>query len=90
MDLSNSVTDEGGTAFLAWDLNVGPGQPEETEQLQILRVPFWQAIERVKRGEIRDSLSIAALFRVALMALQGELPKTIADVLKHCLTQRLV
>jgi hypothetical protein len=81
MDLSNSVTDERGTAFLAWDLNDVTAQPEETEQLQIVRVPFWQAVERVKRGEIRDSLSMAALLRVALMALQNELPKPIAEVL---------
>lgn len=81
MDLSNSVTDERGTAFLAWDLNDATAQPEETEQLQVVRVPFWQAVERVKRGEIRDSLSMTALLRVALMALQNELPKPISRVL---------
>jgi ADP-ribose pyrophosphatase len=82
MDLSNSVTDERGTGFLAWDLNDATARPEETEQLEIVRMPFWQAVERVKRGEIRDSLSIAALFRVALMALQDELPTAIAGVLR--------
>ena len=82
MDLSNSVTDERGTAFLAWDLNEATAQPDETEQLEVVRVPFWQAVERVKRGEIRDSLSVAALFRVALMALQDELPKTITGLLR--------
>jgi 8-oxo-dGTP pyrophosphatase MutT (NUDIX family) len=81
MDLSNSVTDERGTAFLAWDLRETPGQPEDTEQLQIARVPFWHAVERVKRGEIRDALSIMALLRVALMALQDELPEAIAGIL---------
>jgi 8-oxo-dGTP pyrophosphatase MutT (NUDIX family) len=82
MDLSNSVTDEQGTAFLAWDLHVATAEPEETEQLQVQQLPFWQAVERAKRGEIRDSLSVAALFRVALMALQDELPQTIAGVLR--------
>jgi 8-oxo-dGTP pyrophosphatase MutT (NUDIX family) len=81
MDLSNSVTDERGTAFLAWDFKLAAADPDETEQLQIARVPFWQAVERAKRGEIRDSLSIAALLRVALMALQNELPETIARLL---------
>jgi ADP-ribose pyrophosphatase len=81
MDLSNSVTDERGTAFLAWDLNVVSAETEETEQLEAVRLPFWEAIERAKRGEIRDSISIAALYRVALMALQNELPKTIAGLL---------
>jgi ADP-ribose pyrophosphatase len=81
MDLSNSVSDEHGTAFLAWDLADAVAHPEGTEQLQIARVPFWTAVERVKRGEIRDSLSVAALLRVALMTLQGELPKPLANVL---------
>src|SRR5215469_8453312 len=80
MDLSNSVSDERGTAFLAWGLFASDGKPEATERLQVARVPFWSAVGRAKRGEIRDSISVAALFRVALMALQGELPEKLAKV----------
>jgi 8-oxo-dGTP pyrophosphatase MutT (NUDIX family) len=78
MDLSNSVSDEHSTVFLAWELSETHAQPDETEKLQIARVPFWEAIDRVKRGEIRDAISVAALLRVALLALQGELPEQIA------------
>jgi 8-oxo-dGTP pyrophosphatase MutT (NUDIX family) len=78
MDLSNSVTDEHSTAFLAWDLFAADGRPENTERLQVARTPFWTAVERAKRGEIRDAISVAALFRVALMALQGEVSEEIA------------
>lgn len=81
MDLSNSVTDEHGTAFLAWELFEVPGEPDETESLKVARVPFWEAIDRVKRGEIRDAISVAALVRVALMALQNELPEGIAKAI---------
>jgi 8-oxo-dGTP pyrophosphatase MutT (NUDIX family) len=81
MDLSNSVTDERSTVFLAWDLSEVPAQPEETEQLQVARVPFWDAVARVKRGEIRDAMSVSALLRVALMALQKELPQQIAKTI---------
>jgi 8-oxo-dGTP pyrophosphatase MutT (NUDIX family) len=81
MDLSNSVTDERSVVFLAWELFETPAQPDETEQLQIARMPFWDAVDRVKRGEIRDSMSVAALLRVALMALQGELPGPIAKLI---------
>ena len=77
MDLSNSVSDERATAFLAWDLFPADGRPEATEKLEVARVPFWGAVERAQRGEIRDSISVAALFRVALMALQGELPEEV-------------
>ncbi len=78
MDLSNSVSDEHSTVFLAWELSEVPAQPDEHEILQIARVPFWEAVERVKSGEIRDAISVAALLRVALMALQGELPEHVA------------
>jgi ADP-ribose pyrophosphatase len=81
MDLSNSVSDERGTVLLAWELSETTAQPEETEKLQVERIPFWDAVARVKRGEIRDSLSVAGLLRVALMALQNELPEQIAKII---------
>jgi 8-oxo-dGTP pyrophosphatase MutT (NUDIX family) len=81
MDLSNSVTDERCTAFLAWELSPAPAQPDETEMLKVARTPFWEAVARVHRGEIRDAISVAALLRVALMALRDELPELIAKAL---------
>jgi 8-oxo-dGTP pyrophosphatase MutT (NUDIX family) len=81
MDLSNSVSDEGSTAFLAWELSEVASQPDETEKLQIARVPFWNAVEKAKSGEIRDAISVAALLRVALMAMQGELPEQVAKTI---------
>src|SRR5579863_341962 len=78
VDLSNSVSDERGTLFLAWELSDVEAQPDDTEELQVARVRFWDAIARVNRGEIRDSMSVAALLRVALMALQNELPEKLA------------
>jgi 8-oxo-dGTP pyrophosphatase MutT (NUDIX family) len=81
MDLSNSVTDEQGTAFLAWDLSEGIAEPEETEALQVVRLPFWEAVDKVKRGEIRDLVSVAALLRIALMSAQGELPDPVDKLL---------
>lgn len=83
MDLSNSVTDEQGTIFLAWDLTDGVAEPEDTELLKVVRVPFWEAFERVKQGEIRDLMSIAALLRVATMAQQGELPDVVAELISR-------
>ena len=81
MDLSNSVSDERATVFLAWNLSDTPAQSEETEKLEIARIPFWDAVTRVRRGEIRDAISVAALLRVALMAVQGELPEQIAKLI---------
>jgi 8-oxo-dGTP pyrophosphatase MutT (NUDIX family) len=81
MDLSNSVTDEKGTVFLAWELSHGTAEPDDSEQLHVARVPFREALGRVKRGEIRDSLSVAAIFKVALMALEGDLPEPLRGVI---------
>ena len=81
MDLSNSVSDERASLFLAWDLSEASGQPDDTEELQVVRVPFWEAVARIKRGEIRDAMSVGALLRVALMAVQKELPEQIARII---------
>jgi 8-oxo-dGTP pyrophosphatase MutT (NUDIX family) len=63
--ISNSVTDEVGTLFVAQDLEQGPAQPEETEQLVIRRVPFAEAVKRVRAGEITDVVSVAAILQLA-------------------------
>ena len=82
MDLSNSVSDESGTLFLAWDLDAAPGQPDDTEQLQIARIPFWDAVARVKRGEIRDAMSVAAGAASSTDGNSGELPEEIAKLIR--------
>lgn len=65
--VSNSVTNEAGTIFLARELSFGTAEPEETEQLQVRKLPLQEAVEMVLRGEITDSLSVMGLLRVQLM-----------------------
>ncbi len=67
LDVSNSVTDETGMAFVAQDLQFGEAMPEETEQLALRRVPFSEALEMVMRGDITDSLSMVAILKVKLL-----------------------
>ncbi len=67
MHLSNSVSDEFSIIYLAEDLTEGIAQPEETEQLQIKRLPVKEAIEMVLRGEITDSMSVAALLKLKII-----------------------
>lgn len=62
---SNSVTDEVGIAYLAEELTEGETEFEETEDLQVKKVLFREAVEMCDRGEITDSLSIAAIYRLA-------------------------
>jgi len=62
---SNSVTDEEGFVFMAEELSLGETEFEETEQLQVLKLPLSEAIKKVLDGEITDAISVAALLKVA-------------------------
>jgi 8-oxo-dGTP pyrophosphatase MutT (NUDIX family) len=67
MDLSNAVSDEEGIVYLAQGLHPGESQPEETEQLAVKKVRLDEAYEMVERGEIRDSLTVAAIYKMMLL-----------------------
>ncbi len=64
--LSNSVTDEKAIMFIAEDLSMSTAEPEETEQLQIKKIPIQEAIRMALDGEIKDVLSITTLLTYAL------------------------
>lgn len=73
MHLSNSVSDEHAFVFLATDLTFEEAEPEESEDLNVKKVHFNEAFEMVLRGEITDSISVAAIFKVKYMIDKGEL-----------------
>lgn len=73
MHLSNSVSDELAIIYLAQDLTQGEAEPEETEDLQIIKVPFAKAYQMVMDGEITDSISVAAILKVQLLLAKGTL-----------------
>jgi len=64
--LSNSVTDEEATYFLATGLTQGEACPEGTEKLELLRIPFQEALSMIQSGEITDSLTLIGILRYAL------------------------
>jgi 8-oxo-dGTP pyrophosphatase MutT (NUDIX family) len=63
--LSNSVTDERATIYVATGLIQTEASPEETEDLAVRRLPLADAIAMVRRGEITDSISVIALLALA-------------------------
>lgn len=65
--LSNSVSDEWGYTFVARGLSYVESNPEDTEQLHIKKLPFEEVFQMAMRGEIRDGLSVASIFKVKLM-----------------------
>ncbi|HCX77462.1 MAG TPA: DNA mismatch repair protein MutT, partial [Algoriphagus sp.] len=62
---SNSVTDEEGFVYLAEDLTQLDTEFEETEVLQIKKLPLQEAVTMVMNGEITDAISIAGILKAA-------------------------
>lgn len=71
--LSNSVTDERAIWFVATGLTQGEHHPEGTEQLEVRRVPFHEALRMVLAGEITDALSVIAIMHYQIKRQGGEL-----------------
>jgi len=62
---SNSITDELGFVFLAESLTEGETAFEESEDIEVLKLPLTEALNRVRAGEITDAISVAGLLRIA-------------------------
>jgi ADP-ribose pyrophosphatase len=71
LQLSNSATDEMAHLFEAKQLSFTQAQPDENEQLLIQKIHFDELYKKVQRGEITDSLSVAAVLKIKLMLLDG-------------------
>lgn len=73
LHLSNSVSDEIAVCYVATDLEFFDATPEETEQLQVKKIPFKEALEWVMTGRITDALAVASILRVNYMLENGQL-----------------
>lgn len=62
---SNSVTDEEGIVYLAEGLTQGETEFEETEVLQVRKLPFPEVLEMVMNGSITDGISIGGILKAA-------------------------
>lgn len=73
MHLSDSITDEESVVYVATGLTQRQPMPDETEQLVIKKIPFEEAYQMTINGQITDAVAVAAILRVQLMLLSGEL-----------------
>ena len=73
MHLSNSVTDEHAIVYLATLLKQGAASPEDTEKLEVKKIKFENVYELVKKGEITDAITVAAVLKIKLMMLENEI-----------------
>ncbi|MET0635213.1 MAG: NUDIX hydrolase [Chitinophagaceae bacterium] len=65
--LSNSVSDELAYVYIARGLKQQEAEPEETEQLQVKKLPLIEVFKMVEDGLITDALSVTALLKVKSM-----------------------
>lgn len=71
MDLSNSASDEKAVIFVAQVLTFHAPEPDHDEELEQRKLHFEELYRMVQRGEVRDSLTVAAVLKVKLMMLEG-------------------
>jgi 8-oxo-dGTP pyrophosphatase MutT (NUDIX family) len=68
MHLSNSVSDELAIIYTAKGLTQTEAEPEDSEQLQLKKIPLENAIQMVLDGKITDSMSVAALLKLKIVS----------------------
>jgi 8-oxo-dGTP pyrophosphatase MutT (NUDIX family) len=73
MHLSNSATDELSITYLATGLEFYESEPEESEVLQLKKISLHDAFLMIDSGEITDAISVAAIQKLMLLDLSGEL-----------------
>jgi ADP-ribose pyrophosphatase len=71
MHTSNSATDEYCHIYLAQNLQQFEAEPEDTEDLQVKKLPFEEVYNMVMRGEITDSLSMVAILKTKILIDKG-------------------
>lgn len=67
IQLSNSVSDEKAWIFTARGLTFASAVPDETEKIELKRLPLVKAIEMALNGEIRDAMSVAGLLKLGCL-----------------------
>ncbi len=81
VEMTNSITDERAVAWIAWGLAAVPIDPDETEIIHVVRVPFGDLLREIGTGAIRDMFTVATALRVYHMAREGLLPSELAKAL---------
>lgn len=65
--LSNSVSDEYGVAYIARQLSFNAIEPDDTELIDVKKLPLQDAFEMAMDGTITDALSMLCLMKLKLL-----------------------
>lgn len=71
MHLSNSATDELAIVYVATDLTYENSEPEESEVLQLKKIPLTEAYNWVMEGKITDAITVAAILKTKILLDKG-------------------
>jgi ADP-ribose pyrophosphatase len=80
-DVSNCVSDETGTCFIAYDLTPGVLAPDPTEVLGLRKLHFTALLDEIDQGLIRDGLTLATVLRAHQLALTNRLPARLSQAM---------
>jgi len=61
---SNCITDEEALIFVAKDLSYGETDFDNTEDLQIKKLPLREVVKMIHNGEITDAITIAGILKL--------------------------
>lgn len=71
--LSNSATDEFGVIYIARNLEFHSPEPEDSEQLEVRKIPFDELYQMVLDGKVTDSLSVMGVLKAKVLIDKGEI-----------------
>jgi ADP-ribose pyrophosphatase len=80
-DVSNCVSDEAATSFIAYDLTQGVLAPDPTEVLSLRKLHFTSLLDEIDQGLIRDGLTLATVLRAHQLALTHRLPARLSQAM---------
>jgi 8-oxo-dGTP pyrophosphatase MutT (NUDIX family) len=67
IDNSNGVTTDVAHMFLARDLSATAREHQGDEQIEVVWMPFAEAVDRVMSGVITESVSVAAILKAEML-----------------------
>lgn len=70
---SNCIADETAYLFIARGLSFSEPCPDDTEKLQVAKVPFEEAYQFVLDGIITDAMSVCAILKTKILIDNGQL-----------------
>lgn len=73
LHLSNSVSNEFGILYIAQNLTFHDSDPEESEELQVKKLPFKELYQMVLDGKMTDSLTVTAVLKTKILIDEGKI-----------------